>query len=309
MVAFVNAMVALADTGVVSVVAKGVVGGVPRGYAYVANAGTFQSDRASETVSTAALRLSATVGGEITFTVVPSGTQVRVGIDRDADGFFDRDEIIAGSDPADPASVPPAGDSDGDGIADALDNCPAVPNANQADADGDGVGDACDPCTNGAAVVKPKLKLGKLLAPTGDETLSFSGAVTVPLTPTIDPATNGIRVLVLDLQGALLLDVTIPGVTNWRTTTSRWTYADKSGAPGITRVSVRHAAATPATLKFTVKGKGLSLTVPPAGLPLNATVVVDVPLATGGQCGDAHFPGPLPAGCRLNAKGSTVGCK
>lgn len=38
------------------------------------------------------------------------------------------------------------GDSDGDGIADGLDNCPAVANSNQADYDGDGVGDVCDDC-------------------------------------------------------------------------------------------------------------------------------------------------------------------
>jgi Thrombospondin type 3 repeat len=35
-------------------------------------------------------------------------------------------------------------DSDGDGINDDVDNCPAVPNANQADLDGDGQGDVCD---------------------------------------------------------------------------------------------------------------------------------------------------------------------
>ncbi|MEA2460574.1 MAG: hypothetical protein QOH90_751, partial [Actinomycetota bacterium] len=35
-------------------------------------------------------------------------------------------------------------DSDGDGLTDAEDNCPADPNANQADADGDGEGDVCD---------------------------------------------------------------------------------------------------------------------------------------------------------------------
>ncbi len=34
-------------------------------------------------------------------------------------------------------------DSDGDGIPDPLDNCPFVPNPDQADANGDGVGDAC----------------------------------------------------------------------------------------------------------------------------------------------------------------------
>ena len=37
-------------------------------------------------------------------------------------------------------------DSDGDGIADSLDNCPNVANANQADGDGDNIGDACDNC-------------------------------------------------------------------------------------------------------------------------------------------------------------------
>ncbi len=37
-------------------------------------------------------------------------------------------------------------DSDGDGIADGADNCPAAPNADQADADSDEVGDVCDNC-------------------------------------------------------------------------------------------------------------------------------------------------------------------
>src|SRR5215471_14179401 len=41
-----------------------------------------------------------------------------------------------------------AGDSDGDGVPDNVDNCPLVANPNQADSDGDGVGDACDDCPN-----------------------------------------------------------------------------------------------------------------------------------------------------------------
>lgn len=36
-------------------------------------------------------------------------------------------------------------DADGDGVADAIDNCPQVANADQTDTDGDGSGDACDP--------------------------------------------------------------------------------------------------------------------------------------------------------------------
>jgi hypothetical protein len=38
----------------------------------------------------------------------------------------------------------PAADRDGDGVGDAGDSCPAVPNADQADADGDRIGDACE---------------------------------------------------------------------------------------------------------------------------------------------------------------------
>lgn len=41
-------------------------------------------------------------------------------------------------------------DADGDGVADAIDNCPLNANPDQADSDADGVGDVCDPCSAGA---------------------------------------------------------------------------------------------------------------------------------------------------------------
>ena len=43
---------------------------------------------------------------------------------------------------------PRAGDTDGDGVPNATDNCPATASPNQADFDQDGRGDACDTPSN-----------------------------------------------------------------------------------------------------------------------------------------------------------------
>ena len=115
--------------------AKGLQDGLQRGYSYVGD-GVMQSDRQDETISTNDLRLASGNGAEVTFTVVPRGTEIRIGIDRDEDGFFDRDELDACSDPADSQSVPNLDDDNGNGIPDGCD-CPA-------DLDGDGAIGAAD---------------------------------------------------------------------------------------------------------------------------------------------------------------------
>jgi hypothetical protein len=48
-----------------------------------------------------------------------------------------------------------------------------------------------------------------------------------------------------------------------------------------------------------------------ANLPLTGTLVIDVPNATTGQCGEAHFPAVLPAkpSCTTASVGNAVKCK
>jgi hypothetical protein len=63
----------------------------------------------------------------------------------DGRGASLRADDVAGVQALYPDSAAPP-DEDGDGFADEVDNCPVVPNPDQADADQDGVGDACDNC-------------------------------------------------------------------------------------------------------------------------------------------------------------------
>jgi hypothetical protein len=102
-----NLLDARSNAGDCDVVVKGIVGGLQRGWWRQAN-GSFQSDRDSESEPNAAsLRaLANTVGQQLTFTAVPPGSGTRMGVDRDEDGFYDRDELDLGSDPANPLSIP-----------------------------------------------------------------------------------------------------------------------------------------------------------------------------------------------------------
>ena len=51
------------------------------------------------------------------------------------------------------AAPPPGPDGDGDGVPDAVDNCPRVANPDQTDLDFDGEGDTCDLCPNGGVAL------------------------------------------------------------------------------------------------------------------------------------------------------------
>lgn len=103
-----DSMLALANssTSRVDLIAKGMKDGQARGWFFDRTTGNFQSDRLAEVYSPNALRALAAVGSEQTYTVVPRGLGIRLGIDEDGDGYLDRDEIDFGSDPRNPLSIP-----------------------------------------------------------------------------------------------------------------------------------------------------------------------------------------------------------
>jgi hypothetical protein len=244
---------------------------------------------------------------------------------RAAAGQCDVAETCNGTSKTCPADTG-APDGDNDGICDNLDDCPTDPDTSQDDADNDGRGTACDPCNNigPVAIQKAKLVIRKPALPTGDDRLSFRGSLLVPTTPTIDPLHNGVRVLVESALGTPILDATLPGdlyLTSTRagwiqnSSGTSWTYRN-SGDPtprvsGIYKVKIRTTTSTPGLLKFTLSGKNGAYPAAPADLPLKATLVVDTPNATTGQCGEATFPGgpPHTPTCAFNGAGTALKCK
>jgi hypothetical protein len=215
-------------------------------------------------------------------------------------------------------------DGDGDGTCDLADLCPDTPDPSQADADGDGLGDACDPCTNvfngGAFMTKEKLVATRILAPGGDDKLKLKGFVIVPTTPTIEPDNKGLRLLVQRSDRSVVLDATLPPGAYSTATRAGWKangprtkflYKNAGNAvplvDGIGKVSLSVSAKTPGLVKFSISGKGGTYGPVASGdLPLVATLVIDVPFATTGQCGESNFAA---GGCTLNGPGSSVKCK
>jgi hypothetical protein len=96
--------------GPVELVIRGKKDGRPRGWLLrrqPKSAYDFLSDRNGEIAPTLAdVIASAAPGNEFTATLVPAGSGVRIGLDRDGDGYFDTTETDFGTNPADPTSHP-----------------------------------------------------------------------------------------------------------------------------------------------------------------------------------------------------------
>ena len=119
------------------------------------------------------------------------------------------------------------------------------------------------------------------------------------------------------------VDITVPGGAydavnrvGWKVNGSgtAWKYSN-AGNPvplvnGINKAQLKAYASTPGKYKFSVKGKDGNYAVNTANLPLTGTLVIDVPYATAGQCGETAFlTPPTKPNCSVAGGGKTVKCK
>jgi hypothetical protein len=231
-------------------------------------------------------------------------------VSRAATGPCDLAENCTGSSASCPAdlAVP---DGDSDGYCDAIDDCPAVADPGQVDSDGDGQGDECDPCTNvlPSFADRQKIIISKLVGPLGDERVKIKGRFVPYLTtPAIDPIANGIRLLLQDRNGVVVMDALIPGGdydtatgAGWKAhsfptgMTAMYKNTGKVVAPidGISLVKFVVKAGQGIT-KITVVGKNSSVALVPGQEPVKFTIVTDTPIAKTGQCGEMIFDQPFP---------------
>lgn len=94
-----------ANHAALGLIAKGNTAGEARGWFYLGGS-SWQSDRTGELATSDQLVGLSSAEHPIVFTAVVESTAERLGIDRDLDGHFDRDELDACANPADPFSTP-----------------------------------------------------------------------------------------------------------------------------------------------------------------------------------------------------------
>jgi YVTN family beta-propeller protein/cysteine-rich repeat protein len=161
------------------------------------------------------------------------------------------------------------------------------------DGDNDGVCDDIDPCTGTAALTAARLKMTRLGLPLGDERYELAGRVTLPhpFAPPLNPAVNGVRLLLSGANGPIF-DTTIAGGAGWSAKPTRWTFSTHvpSLPASVSKIAIwDRSASVPGELKFVVQGRNGAFPVGPTDLPLAATLVFDPPTATTGQCGAVTF--------------------
>jgi hypothetical protein len=155
-----------------------------------------------------------------------------------------------------------------------------------------------------------KLKAKKISPPAGDDSLKLKGTAFLEMPAPLDPAANGIRLILADSSGYVFSDATIPGGAGWNTKGSPpagWKYSDPLGVQGFTTVSIKRDRRVPGLLRLNVKAKNADFEA--LDVDVVVTVVFDVASPVPVQCAVAQWPGLPDALQECTGPGDSISCQ
>ena len=157
------------------------------------------------------------------------------------------------------------GDQDADGVCDADDDCPTMPDAGQADLDGDGIGDVCDDADAALTLKRVAIKLAK---PTGAANGHLILRGSMASTPPIDAIgqTDGLAIHVVDAASLVVDDDFAPGECK---TAANGVHCKKAG-DASTQAKLRGKPGA-STVKLAIRLGGVAVDLAPTA-PLTVTL-------------------------------------
>jgi hypothetical protein len=174
-------------------------------------------------------------------------------------------------------------------------------------------GDVCDGCTCVAPPICESgivLERAKLKARATTFRLKLSAEAVLPKPwLAVDPAVNGIRVVVDSPSGAASIDATLPGGALWTTNAAgtSWRYVDPDGAvAGITKAVVKdRSSVEDGRIRVMVKGVAASTVALPDASDVRTTLV----LGNAGECAALDWNGPAGPAPACSGAPGTLTCR
>jgi hypothetical protein len=204
--------------------------------------------------------------------------------------------------------TPALPDADGDGVSDAADNCPAVPNQGQEDLDDDGLGDVCDNCAAVAnadqdpadacgllMISRMRIAIGKTR---GEDSITLKGRFDAALASAMsDVAGHPLAMTLGTVDGAELMQAVVPA-QHWKINRNgtNLSFTDKTGTllGGVTKVTLHSRDGARYTLAFAARHLDLERSREPE-------LVLTIAVADGRYVSAS--------GCSTNRRANRVSCR
>jgi hypothetical protein len=192
-----------------------------------------------------------------------------------------------------------------DGAANGTDAC-CTAVCTRVDSDHDGICDADEPCPSPAPLLAgATATINGFSTASADDTFRLTG--TLAPSAAVDPAADGVAILLSNRFSGTFVYASIPGGAGWtRSPRGGWVYRDPRGTvDGVTYVSIRPAAATPERLLLVVEGRHGDYARNTDIRPLHVAVALAASSADREQCGETYL---ALSRCAFSRSGGILRC-